>query len=139
MSNHYFLHFQQLHERMIETEATMSRMRGEEPVVAAHTIDQNQILSSSRSSPALTEALHSDVVHLIESRLKKDDPSVEVKEDVCCGGWLWKKGGRLRKWKKRFFSLRGAVLTYDTDLSGGEILRVVCVEPAYLDCSTKWI
>lgn len=54
------------------------------------------------------------------SKVVHAENPMEVKEDCC--GWLWKKGGLLKKWKNRFFSLRGAILTYYTDFPADEYL-----------------
>lgn len=45
-----------------------------------------------------------------KSRQKNSSRTTESDEDCC--GWLWKKSGLFRSWKYRFFSLRGALLTY---------------------------
>jgi hypothetical protein len=46
--------------------------------------------------------------------LPQEKPTRQNKGRVYTG-WLWKRGDRLKRWKKRFFVLRGRVLTYYKD------------------------
>ncbi|RHY15592.1 hypothetical protein DYB25_006341, partial [Aphanomyces astaci] len=61
--------------------------------------------SSSLSLPPRDSRSNSTVSSLRNSLTGDDDNGV-------CTGWLAKEGGRVRNWKRRYFSLQGRSLTY---------------------------
>lgn len=75
---------------------------------------KNQVKASQFSFfLTLTERINGGATGVMKKKGKHEIPLEDdgTAEEDCCG-WLWKKSGLFRSWKYRFFSLKGALLTY---------------------------
>ncbi|OWZ21720.1 Dynein light chain [Phytophthora megakarya] len=99
-------------------------------IAAMQNKPENDSLSSSGSEQGDDkDAIRERNSTEIEPR-PSELPSIALRESLGCVGWLKKKGGKVKSWKRRYFTLYGSKLSYYKSEKGSLLRSVQVVDIA---------